>query len=142
MPQTLELRAAALDCLLATDPGAKTLRVAELAAAQRAGAAYLDAGAELAATGPLPGRPLRPELVSPRLVGRRSMATVEGRAMLIHALAHIEFNAVNLALDALWRFPGMPVQYYTDWLRVSEEDEQTGLDLTQHSEMGYAYDRV
>jgi uncharacterized ferritin-like protein (DUF455 family) len=49
------------------------------------------------------GRPARPELVPPLQVGRRSMATPEGRAMLVHALAHIEFNAINLALDALWR---------------------------------------
>lgn len=42
--------------------------------------------------------------------------------MLIHSLAHIEFNAVNLALDALWRFPDMPPEYYADWLRVAAEE--------------------
>ena len=50
------------------------------------------------------------------------MRTVEGRAALIHALAHIEFNAINLALDAIWRFPGMPDQYYADWLQVATEE--------------------
>ena len=50
------------------------------------------------------------------------MITVEGRAMLIHALAHIEFNAVNLSLDALWRFADMPAEYYVDWLRVAKEE--------------------
>jgi uncharacterized ferritin-like protein (DUF455 family) len=68
------------------------------------------------------------------------MATVEGRAMLIHALAHIEFNAVNLALDALWRFAGMPVDYYTDWLRVAKEEALHFSMLTAHLQvLGYRY---
>ena len=88
----------------------------------------------------IPGRPARPELVPPRLVGRRSMATLEGRAMLIHALAHIEFNAVNLALDAMWRFPGMPAEYYTDWLRVAAEEANHFSLLVAHLQMlGYEY---
>jgi uncharacterized ferritin-like protein (DUF455 family) len=79
-------------------------------------------------------------LVPPRLVGRRSMATVEGRAMLIHALAHIEFNATNLALDALWRFPGLPLAYYTDWLRVAEEEAIHFSLLSAHLQsLGYHY---
>lgn len=140
MSQMPELRAAALECLLANDPADKAARVARMAAAQRAGSMSLDASAELSATGAIPGRPARPELVPPRLVGRRSMATVEGRAMLIHALAHIEFNAVNLALDALWRFPGMPAQYYTDWLRVSDEEAKHFSMLAAHLQsLGYQY---
>lgn len=82
----------------------------------------LDTNIVLAPYRPIPGRPERPELVSPLLVKHRSMRTVEGRAALIHALAHIEFNAINLALDAIWRFPGMPEQYYTDWLQVASEE--------------------
>jgi uncharacterized ferritin-like protein (DUF455 family) len=50
------------------------------------------------------------------------MRTVEGRDAMIHALAHIEFNAINLALDAIWRFPLMPRDYYADWLRVATEE--------------------
>jgi uncharacterized ferritin-like protein (DUF455 family) len=78
--------------------------------------------------------------VSPKLVGRRSMATTEGRAMLIHALAHIEFNAINLALDALWRFPSLPPAFYADWLRVAGE-EATHFDmLSAHlATLGYRY---
>ena len=49
-------------------------------------------------------------------------AQPEGRAVLLHAIAHIEFNAINLALDALWRFDGMPRQFYLDWLRVAAEE--------------------
>jgi len=117
-----ELRALALRCLLDADPAAKTAGVAALARAHAAGTLAVDAGRVLVPDGVVPGRPTRPELVPPRQVGRRSMATVEGRAMLVHALAHIEFNAINLALDAIWRFPGLPQSYYTDWLRVAAEE--------------------
>ncbi|VAW58956.1 FIG00005326: uncharacterized protein [hydrothermal vent metagenome] len=68
------------------------------------------------------GRPGRPVLVAPRDVPKRSMNTVEGRVVLCHALAHIEFNAINLALDAVYRFRGMPEQYYGDWLKVAAEE--------------------
>lgn len=60
--------------------------------------------------------------------------------MLIHALAHIEFNAVNLALDALWRFSGMPAEYYTDWLRVAKEEAIHFSMLAAHlATLGYQY---
>jgi uncharacterized ferritin-like protein (DUF455 family) len=126
--------------LLETDPGAKCAGVAAMAQACHDGDWEVDSAAILAAAGTIPGRPARPELVAPRLVGRRSMATMEGRAMLIHALAHIEFNAVNLALDALWRFPGMPTQFYTDWLRVAKEEATHFSLLAAHLQvLGYAY---
>ena len=140
MSQALKLRAQALCVLLETDPQTKTAGVAALAQAFADGAVALDGEAALISNGSIPGRPLRPELVLPRLVGRRSMATVEGRAMLVHALAHIEFNAVNLALDALWRFPGMPDAYYADWLRVSQEEACHFSLLAAHLDtLGYAY---
>ncbi|HAT29912.1 MAG TPA: DUF455 domain-containing protein [Janthinobacterium sp.] len=116
------LRARALECLIEADPETKVAAVAALVAAVLAGDYTPDEGAALVPAGTVPGRPVRPELVAPRLVGRRSMLTREGRAMLVHALAHLEFNAINLALDALWRFPGMPPDYYTDWLRVASEE--------------------
>jgi len=68
------------------------------------------------------GRPDKPELVAPRDVSKRSINTQEGRVALCHALAHIEFNAINLALDAVYRFTDMPVKYYTDWLKVASEE--------------------
>ena len=126
-----ELRTYALACLLEPDPATKVAMVAAMAEAQLS----LDAHSPLAPTGAVPGRPERPELVPPRLVGRRSMITPEGRAMLVHALAHIEFNAMNLALDALWRFPDLPFDYYTDWLRVGNDsvDFRAGqVDLALH----------
>jgi uncharacterized ferritin-like protein (DUF455 family) len=135
-----ELRANALRCLLETDPGAKTAQVAAMAAGFVAGGWELDSGAVLRVAGAIPGRPARPQLVPPRLLGRRSMVTVEGRAMLVHALAHIEFNALNLALDALWRFPGMPPGYYADWLRVSKEEAEHFALLAAHlGLLGYRY---
>ena len=122
------------------DPAVKADKVAAMAAAWEAGALALDPGAAIEADAAIPGRPARPELVPPRQVGRRSMATLAGRAMLIHALAHIEFNATNLALDALWRFPGMPAGYYTDWLRVSREEAIHFSMLSAHLQtLGYRY---
>ncbi|MES2262467.1 MAG: ferritin-like domain-containing protein [Pseudomonadota bacterium] len=136
----LELRACALYCLLEPDPDAKVAAVAAMAAAHLDGRCGLDVDAALHASAAIPGRPERPELVPPRQVGRRSMATVAGRAMLIHALAHIEFNAVNLALDALWRFPGLPAQYYTDWLCVAKEEATHYAMLSAHLQtLGYGY---
>lgn len=134
------LRAQALACLLEPDPRTKAAAVAALAQAFAAGTTTLDSAAALADSSAIPGRPARPQLVPPRQVGRRSMATVEGRAMLVHALAHIEFNAVNLALDALWRFPGMPAAYYADWLQVSKEEAYHFRLLADHlATLGHAY---
>ena len=70
----------------------------------------------------LPGRPDRPLLVPPQQLKPRSPGTREGRGALIHALAHIEANAINLALDVSWRFAGMPERFYRDWLQVAREE--------------------
>ena len=80
----------------------------------------------------MPGRPDRPVLLDHSAVARRSPATPEGRAVLLHAIAHIEFNAINLALDAIWRFSGMPRAYYLDWLRVAAEEAQHFTLLRDH----------
>ncbi len=69
-----------------------------------------------------PGRPEKPILVHPSKLPRRKVNTPEGRAVMLHAIVHIEFNAINLALDAVQRFPGMPEQFYADWLQVAEEE--------------------
>jgi len=69
-----------------------------------------------------PGRPELPRLVPGARVGRRGVGTVAGRAALLHAIVHIEFNAINLALDAVQRFSGMPGQFYRDWMRVAGEE--------------------
>lgn len=82
--------------------------------------------------GAVPGRPVRPPLVHPRELARRSAAGGEGHAALVHALAHIEFNAINLALDAVCRFPGLPCGFYRDWFSVASEEAQHFRMLRDH----------
>ncbi len=69
-----------------------------------------------------PGRPEKPLLVSPGEVPKRRLGTPSGLIALIHAVAHIEFNAINLAWDAVYRFRDLPQQYYSDWIRVAVEE--------------------
>lgn len=88
----------------------------------------------------LPGRPPRPHLVHPARVPRRSPARPEGLAALLHAIAHIEFNAINLALDAVWRFEGMPDEFHFDWLKVAAEEAFHFSLLVEHlATLGHAY---
>ncbi|MDH5446544.1 MAG: ferritin-like domain-containing protein [Gammaproteobacteria bacterium] len=88
----------------------------------------------------VPGRPDRPELVSPRHLPRRNMHSTEGLAALIHSLCHIEFNAINLAWDAVYRFQQMPTDYYTDWIRVAVEEAYHFSLLRDHLiSLGYDY---
>jgi len=109
------------ECLCASEPTAKVALAHALQADWLAG--RVEPALE-AARAPIdrPGRPQKPELIPPQQVPRRRADTVPGRAALVHALAHIEFNAINLALDAAHRFAGMPNAYYTDWLRVADEE--------------------
>jgi len=87
-----------------------------------------------------PGRPARPLLVAPRKLPRRGLGTVSGRAALVHAVAHIEFNAVNLAWDAIYRFRGMPADYYRDWIGVAtDEARHFRLLEARLAELGYRY---
>jgi len=81
-----------------------------------------------------PGRPEKPELVDARSLPKRGMGSKQGRLGLIHSLAHIEFNAINLALDAVYRFRGMPIEYYDDWLRVASDEGQHFLLLHERLE--------
>lgn len=69
-----------------------------------------------------PGRPALPKLVPPRNLPRRISHTQEGRNAMAHAFAHIEFNAINIALDAVYRFNNLPASYYRDWLQVAAEE--------------------
>ncbi|WP_039876407.1 ferritin-like domain-containing protein [Herbaspirillum frisingense] len=136
------LRRAALSCLKETRPDMKCSAVRSLRAAWSAGELPLEQEdlAALDEGSGIPGRPARPELVSPLEVKHRSMGTPEGRAALIHALAHIEFNAINLALDAVWRFPGMPRDFYADWMQVADEEAYHFSLLADHLKtLGYAY---
>jgi uncharacterized ferritin-like protein (DUF455 family) len=132
----MELRQQALHAL-------RIAGAAEKAAAARALAADpppVDADAELAEPPGLPGRSERPRLVAPADLPRRSPRSVQGRAALLHAIAHIERNAIDLALDAVWRFAGMPSDYYRDWLKVAGEEALHYTLLAEHlSTLGCAY---
>ncbi|MFM0208885.1 ferritin-like domain-containing protein [Paraburkholderia sediminicola] len=133
-------RLSALAALREIDPATKAAAARALYAAVLDGSLACPADLELAEPADLPGRPARPELVDPRKLKRRSMQSPEGRAVLLHALAHIEFNAINLALDAVWRFAGMPAAFYTDWLKVAaEEAHHFSLLVARLAEFGYAY---
>jgi uncharacterized ferritin-like protein (DUF455 family) len=86
------------------------------------------------------GHPSKPQLVEPRQLKQRDLSSDEGRAVMIHAIAHIEFNAINLAWDAVHRFQQMPEEYYSDWIQVAL-DEVNHFRLLQkrlHS-CGYEY---
>jgi uncharacterized ferritin-like protein (DUF455 family) len=116
-----ELRAAAHRAWCLADPKAKAQ-------------AALAIGEQIASASPLidaarafhddlrPGRPALPRLVHPRDVPNRGAGTPAGRVALLHAIAHIEFNAIDLALDAVWRFASMPVDWYLDWASVASEE--------------------
>ncbi|MGP1715920.1 MAG: ferritin-like domain-containing protein [Methylophilus sp.] len=137
---TLCLRTLALQALTLSEPHLKCTQVQSLWESQRAGQLQLHVSLPLIAEAPIPGRPERPALVPPRLLQRRAMNTVDGRAALIHALAHIEFNAINLALDAVWRFAEMPADYYNDWLLVAKEEAYHFSLLRQHLQtLGFDY---
>ena len=118
-----ELRQAALEILAITDAQIKVGRVSQLFDEHQAQRITLNSLEVLSEQNlELPGRPSKPELIPPLQVPKRKMDTVEGRVSLLHSLAHIEFNAINLALDAIWRFSDMPQQYYEDWLKVAKEE--------------------
>ncbi|MBK7061583.1 MAG: ferritin-like domain-containing protein [Rubrivivax sp.] len=127
----MELRQRACEALCIADPAAKAQAARALFDAAQAGAT-LDTTCVIGEPAGLPGRPALPRLVAPATLACRSPFTVEGRAALLHAVTHIEFNAINLALDAAWRFAGMPAEYYRDWLRVAAEEARHFELLREH----------
>ena len=133
----MRLRPLALQALCDPDLEQKLARVAALQARQ----ASLSIAADevLPAPAALPGRPARPELIDPAQVPQRSVHTPDGRAALIHAICHIEFNAINLALDAVWRFAGMPEDFYRDWLRVAIEEAYHFSLLHEHLQTHFGH---
>jgi len=136
----MELRSRALELLLCAEPSAKV-------AGTRALTGLVEADPELdvqrrfaPAPEALPGRPGRPRLVEPSRVPQRGVHTAAGRAALLHAVAHIEFNAINLALDAVWRFAGAPRAFYLDWVRVAAEEALHFSLVAEHLQaLGHAY---
>lgn len=107
--------------LMACEPADKVAQVRELMAAWQAGELNMEAGEAVQRIAE-PGRPKNLQLVRPRDLPQRKPASREGRAVLFHALTHIEFNAINLALDAVYRFRSMPRDYVDNWLQVADEE--------------------
>lgn len=131
--------AATLCALQAADPTDKLVKVAQLQQGHAAGSLSMQADSPVQELLE-PGRPTRPVLVSPLAVPRRKVGSLEGRAAMIHAIAHIEFNAINLALDAAYRFRQFPPEYYADWLRVAGEEAQHFQMLDTHLRtLGFEY---
>ena len=129
------LRRLALAVLLEPDPARKAALARALDAHEGIGA-----GETIDEPPGIPGRPPQPVLVPHTEVKQRSVGSPEGLAALMHALAHIEFNAINLAADAIWRFPGLPDAFYLDWMLVTREEAfHFGLLRDRLAELGHAY---
>lgn len=94
-----------------------------------------------------PGRPERPELVNPRDVKRRRLGSLKGRVSLLHAIAHIEFNAINLAADMVARFAMDPRiqdkdrhEFVSDWVLVcADEARHFSMINARLTELGSSY---
>lgn len=122
-----DLRSAAAALLAFDDPCTKARTVLQSIDPQRRPCDPIAAIAPLRV-----GRSAAPRLVCPRALRPRPVHTVEGRAALIHALAHIELNAINLGLDIVARFRGLPVAFYTDWFAVARDEARHFLMLEAH----------
>jgi uncharacterized ferritin-like protein (DUF455 family) len=136
LPDSLATGASAI--LSTAAPDEKIARSRVLAAAWRDGSIGEIGGP---AAPDEPARPAHPRLLPPReMPKRRAGGSQAGRIALLHALAHIELNAINLALDAVWRFAGQPEAYYADWLRVAaEEAHHFGLLQARLQDFGHTY---
>ena len=134
-----DLFTASRQCLDARDPAQKLALTHRHASAFRAGRLLIAADSVVEPIND-PGRPSKPRLIEPRQLPQRGLGTSEGRAALIHAIAHIEFNAINLAWDAVYRFRGMPDEYYADWVGVADDEARHFAMLSDRlGELGHGY---
>ena len=118
----MELRAHCLKALAINDLNEKLNQVKVIYESFRSHLMTIDSKADIRHTYHLPGAPLTPQIVAPRLVAKRSTSSEQGKLIFVHALAHIEFSAINLALDIIWRFKDLPDQFYSDWLQIAYEE--------------------
>lgn len=145
-----------------SEPIETCLTVLKTAAARAKAAAALAAAASLGSAGddglqtvadwridlpPRPARPARPHLASPAQVKRRKLGSPAGRAALLHALAHIELNAIDLAFDMALRFSGQIAaagldapRFFADWIAVGRDEARHFLMLAERlEELGVSY---
>jgi uncharacterized ferritin-like protein (DUF455 family) len=141
MSLPISLRRQALEALQCTIPDKKVALAIELSARRTSLLTAVTGCHEvLQAAEQLPGQPEKPALMQHLDVPQRSIFTPLGLAGLVHSVCHIEFNAINLALDAAWRFPGLPTEYYAQWLSVAAEEAQHfSLLRKQLQSMGHDY---
>ena len=132
------MRALAFAALQECDPVRKVALTEQAFAATEGLKPLVDAAHSLVVD--VPGRPPQPQLLHPSRVPQRGPGSVESRAAMIHAITHIEFNAINLALDAVCRFAAMPDDYYFDWITVAKEESYHFTLLSQHLKQRYGYD--
>ena len=136
----IDLHAAAKRCLDAADPVEKLRLTAATWRALCAGELQPDPNAPAPEPISAPGRPARPLLVNARQVPQRGLGSDEGRAALVHAIAHIEFNAINLAWDAVYRYRGKPDAYYRDWASCANDEARHFAMLSARlQELGHEY---
>lgn len=134
------LFAAAAECLIAADPDDKVGLTQKFAAAFGRGELAIPEDASEPQPTRMPGRPPKPKLVHPRDLPRRGFGTVEGRAAFVHAVCHIELNAIDLGWDAAYRFRGMPHGFYADWVSVANDESRHFAMLRRRlQELGYDY---
>ena len=131
---------AARACLDASSPDEKVTLT------QRHAAEFMHGGLGISVDAPppqpirMPGRPARPKLVPARELPQRGVGSAEGRAAFIHAIAHIEFNAIDLAWDAVYRFRGLPPRFYADWVSIANDESCHFVLLRDRlRELGYEY---
>ena len=130
---------AARKCLDAASPDDKLARTFAAAAAFTRGELTIPDNAPAPEPIRMPGRPSRPRLVPVRELPQRGFGSVEGRAVFVHAIAHIEFNAIDLAWDAAYRFRGLPHAYYADWVSVAN-DEARHFAMLRERLRGFGHD--
>ena len=139
-PAAVDIFSLAGRCLAATQVEDKLERSEAAAALIAVGKFTLDQAVAPPVSIAQPGRPPRPHLVPPRQLAQRGLGTPQGRAALVHAVAHIEFNAIDLAWDAVYRFRGMPAEYYRDWAAVAgDETRHFRLLAARLAELEHAY---
>ena len=138
MPEIqLNLFQETLRCIQIPDPFTKAAETQKLYRLWRTGDLEKESLDE-AVRIPIPGRPGKPVLVNPHRVPKRGFNSTQGLIKLAHAIAHIEFNAINLALDAVYRFREMPNDFVSDWLKVAAEEVKHFVMLADYLRANHA----
>jgi len=129
----------ARQCLIEADVET-TLALSEQMVARFSGQSPVVSGNDELDADLQPVFPEKPRLIDPDQLPHRGAGTVSGRVALIHAIVHIEYNAVHLAWDAIYRFREMPERFYQDWMKVAgEETRHFRLLQTRLKDLGYDY---